>query len=48
MNTDDDYAFREGREAGKLAMQRRLLEEKKRDIEANLKAKRREEEKIHK
>lgn len=28
-------------------MQRRLLEEKKRDIEANLKAKRREEEKIY-
>lgn len=30
MQADDDFAFREGREAGKLAMQRRLLEEKKR------------------
>lgn len=39
---NDDFAFREGREAGRLAMQRRLLEEKKRELEHDLKAKRRE------
>ena len=46
LSTDEDYVFREGREAGKLAMQRRLLEEKKREIENGLKAKRREEQKM--
>ena len=30
VTADEDFVFREGREAGKLAMQRRLLEEKKR------------------
>jgi hypothetical protein len=48
LQLDEDFAFREGREAGKLAMQRRLLEEKKREIEHSLKLKRREEEKMHK
>lgn len=43
---NEDYAFREGRGAGKLAMQRRLLDEKKREIEGTLKGKRREEERL--
>jgi hypothetical protein len=43
---DEDFLYREGREAGKLAMQRHLLEEKKRDLEYNLKIKKREEERV--
>jgi hypothetical protein len=46
-NNSQDYGFREGREAGKLAMQRRILEEKKREIENTLKQKKREEQKVN-
>jgi len=38
--------YREGRQAGKIAMQRQMLEEKKREIERGIRIKQKEEEKI--